>query len=112
MGDKQTGFSGIKLRNLELSRIKTDHFYCRAPTRNFECGGKLRVQKCEGLKQTDLPKALLKPRQTRDKSLCIESVVENRPIYHGEVCISNKLVPRFELHFPPFSLIVRVLAKV
>ena len=83
MGDRQTGFSGIKLTTLELFHIKTDHFYCRAPTRNFECGCKFRVQKCEGLKQTDLPKALLKPRQTRDKSLCIESVVETDPFTMG-----------------------------
>ena len=101
------------LTNLELSHIKTDHSYCKAPTRNFECGGKLRIQKCEGVKRMDaeqenLPESLLKPRQTRDGSLCIESVettqkihiLENRTIQHGEECISNNLDPRFELYFP------------
>ena len=53
-GDEQSGFSGIKLTNLELSHIKTDHSYCQAPTRNFECGGRLRVQKCEGLKRMNV----------------------------------------------------------
>lgn len=71
---------------MELSHIKTDHSYCQAPTRNFECGGRLRVQKCEGLKwiyveQGNLPKALLKPRQTRDTSLCIESVNTTQKLY-------------------------------
>ena len=60
-----------------------------------ECGGRCEGLKrmLEGLKRMDveqgnLPKVLLKPRQTRDRSLCIESVettqtiniLENRPI--------------------------------
>ena len=126
-GGKKLGFSWIKQINLGLSHIKTDHSYCRAPNRNFEYGGRLRVQKCGNLKRIDveqgnLPKGLLKPRQTRDRSLCMESVettkkihiLENRPIQHGERCISNKLVTRFKKRFPtspPFSLIDRVLAK-
>ena len=126
-GGKKLGFSWIKQINLGLSHIKTDHSYCRAPTRNFENGGRLRVQKCRNLKrmgveQGNLPKGLLKRRQTRDRSLCLESVettkkihiLENRPIQHGERCISDKLIPRFKKRFPtspPFSLIGRVLAK-
>ena len=126
-GGKKLGFSWIKQINLGLSHIKTDHSYCRAPNRNFEYGGRLRVQKCGNLKrigveQGNLPKGLLKPRQTRDRSLCMESVettkkihiLENRPIQHGERCISNKLVTRFKKRFPtspPLSLIDRVLAK-
>ena len=30
-------------------------------------------------------------------------ILGNRPIQHGEGCISNKLVPRFELRFPPIQ---------
>ena len=103
MKDEQSGFSGTEQTN--LSHIKTDLSYCRAPTRNLECKGRLGVQKCEGFKRMDvekgnLPKALLKPRQTRNRSLCIESVettqkihiLENRPIRPGKGFISNNLI--------------------
>ena len=79
---------------------------------NFECEGRFRIQKCERPKRMDVEqgnflKALLKPRQTRHTYLFATSVEttqkmhisENRPIQHGEECISNKLVPRFELRF-------------
>ena len=108
------GVGGKGRGNLELSHIKRDHPYCRAPTRNFECGGRLLVQKCEGLKPMDVEqgnvsKPLLKPRQTRDISLCTESVetpkkntyLGKQTHQHVEGCISNKLVPRFELRFSP-----------
>ena len=93
-GDEQSRYSGIIQSNLELFHIKTDYFYCEVPTRNFECGGRLRVQKCEGLKQMDveqgnLPKTLLRPRQIRDRSLCIESVeiTEVRRNDHGQTLL-------------------------
>ena len=120
------GVGGKGRGNLELSHIKRDHPYCRAPTRNFECGGRLLVQKCEGFKPMDVEqgnvsKPLLKPRQTRDISLCIESVETPKKKY-----ISWKTDPfsmwrdafqtswsqGLNYAFPPFILIARVLAKV
>ena len=124
-GGKQSGFSGIKKKNLELSNIRTDDSYCQAPIKNFEYGDRLRVQKCEGLKRMahedgNLPKALLKPRQTRDRSLSIESVETTQkyiswktdPFSIGRDAFQTSWSQGLNYAFLTFSLIGRVLAKV
>ena len=124
-GGKQSGFSGIKKKNLELSNIRTDDSYCQAPTKNFEYGDRLRVQKCEGLKRMthedgNLPKALLKPRQTRDRSLSTESVETTQkyiswktdPFSIGRDAFQTSWSQGLNYAFLTFSLIGRVLAKV
>ena len=60
------------------------------------------------------------PRQTRDRSLCIETVetiqkiliLENRPIQHGKDAFQTSWSQGLNYAFPPFSLIDRALVKV
>ena len=81
-GDEQSGFSGIKLINLELSHIKTGHSYSWAPTRNFECGGRLRAQKCEGLKRMNVEHRTCSNLGKPEINLaCIESVETTHKIH-------------------------------
>ena len=80
--DEQSGFSGIKLINLELSHIKTGHSYSWAPTRNSECGGRLRAQKCEGLKRMNVEHRTCSNLGKPEINLaCIESVETTHKIH-------------------------------
>ena len=113
--DNQSRFSSFKITNLELSHIKTDHSYCRAPTRNFECGGRLRVQKCEGLKRMDvkqgnLPKALLALRVSEQLKKYISWKAD--PFSMGRDAFQTSWSQGLNYAFPSFSLIDSVLEKV
>ena len=114
--DNQSRFSRFKLTNLELSHIKTDHSYCRAPTRNFECGGRLRVQKCEGLKRMDvkqgnLPKALLALRVSELKKY-MSWKADPFSMGRGRDAFQTSWSQGLNYTFPSFTLIDRVLEKV
>ena len=51
--DKQQGnFRSIK-RDLGIAKIKTDHDYCRVPTRSYECNLKLGVKELARQKQME-----------------------------------------------------------
>ena len=100
----QSGAMSIEQGALGISVIQRDHGYSRVLARSDECGSRLRVSTCPGLKRMeasarDIPSSVSDIGISRDRSVCFESLssspkvlcLEARPLQCGKRCFSSEV---------------------
>ena len=114
-GNSQPRTVESKQGNLEISSGQGDHSYCRIPSRNFEFGGRLGVQKHPRLKRVTTAMGFPKIDFFAFRvSHQIQSYMswKTDPFSLGRDAFLIKWDKGLMYAFPPFSLIGRVLQKV
>lgn len=116
-GYKGPETSQSEQRNLELFNFTSDHNYSRIHSKQVECEGRLAVSSQQGLlgmeaRPIDFQKYMSESRDTRDRSVCLETIksdskilcLETRSLQHSNRCHAAELGSEVSICLPPLLI--------